>query len=180
MPVATPWRLGRPTLALRRPVVGVVLAVLGFSVNSHPAFRWLVVLTQPLLLVSDALYAAGLRVEIDCRVAATCLTANRGAYSLGDLRVLEARQYASLFLEAVVVLHAAFLMIMIGCCASRYPLRIFALGRTDSEGSVGAPPVASTYHPPPTHTHTHTHTASSASSSSRIPSALLDHARTRM
>lgn len=90
-------RVVLPQLGLVRPVAGGILCFLGFFVSSHPIFRWLVVLLQPLFIISDIYTVSAVQVQVSCREAGTCLV--RTGYTLQQLRLLENRNYAAVFFE---------------------------------------------------------------------------------
>jgi hypothetical protein len=116
-----------PTLGALRPVAGIVACFLHFFVNSHPCFRWLVLAAQPLLFATDIYSGPLYGVEIRCREAGTC--AKQTGITLGELRLLEGRAYASAFLELWAILLAGYLVVVMGCWRLRYPVRLFTVGK---------------------------------------------------
>lgn len=114
-----------PTLGIVRPAVGVILVFLGFFVSSHPIFRWIVILSQPLYIVSDVYAAAGYRVFINCRRAGTCLS--QTGYTLADFVQLEGANYAAAFFQVWFLLITAYLIAVMGACKPRYPVRLFSI-----------------------------------------------------
>lgn len=128
---SSPQRILLPSLGVIRPIMGLVFAFLAFFVSSHPIFRWIVVLVQPLYVASDIYFAATLRVQIDCRDAGTCLT--DAGFSTKQLKVYEVSQYVACFFQLWLVLVTSYLLIAMGACRSRYPVRLFSMWKPLSQ-----------------------------------------------
>lgn len=120
-----PSGVALPTLGIVRPAIGVILVFLGFFVSSHPIFRWLVIVSQPLYIVSSVYAAAGYRVHITCWRAGTCI--RNSGYMLEDYLQLEAANYAAAFFELWFFLITAYLLAVMGACKPRYPVRLFSV-----------------------------------------------------
>jgi hypothetical protein len=123
--------IGLPSLRMVRPIAGLVLMFLAFFVSSHQIFRWLVVLFQPLWVVSATYTAATWAVELACRDADTCL--KQSGYSRAQVQELLDLQYASIFFEIWLILGTVYLLICMGACHSRYPVRLFSITKPLSQ-----------------------------------------------
>lgn len=115
-------RITLPSLRIVRPVLGLVLALLAFFVNAHAVFRWLVALTQPAFVVACTYTAVEWAAELECRLAGTCL--KQGGYSAEQLEALIILQCTTAFLAIWLTLAAAYLLIALGACGNRYPVRL--------------------------------------------------------
>lgn len=115
-----------PSVSVVRPALGLVLCFLSFFVNSHAALRWFVVLTQPAFIVASLFTAASMRVLIDCRIAGSCLV--QSGISLAELQMYENVQFTEAFFALWLVLVTSYLLIAMGVCTARYPVRLFAAG----------------------------------------------------
>lgn len=125
-----------PDVRVIRPVLGVVLAFLAFFVSSHQVFRWLVVLTQPLFCIACSFSEARWYTQLECREARTCL--QQGGYSTDDVRLQVRVQLATIAASLWVLLGAAYLLMALGACHSRYPVRLFSCTKPLSQVPVGS------------------------------------------
>ena len=113
-----------PMYGAARPTAHLLLIFVGFFVNSHSCFRWLVLFGQLLFIVFDTLSVAYVATLIDCKQDNTCLSED--GWDEQQLRVIEARHYICIFVEIWSVLIIGYLMAVIGLCRPRYPVRLFS------------------------------------------------------
>lgn len=125
-----------PDVRVIRPVLGVVLAFLAFFVSSHQVFRWLVVLTQPLFAVSCSFSEARWYTTLECREKGTCL--QQGGYSTDDVRLQVRLQLATIAASMWTLMGAAYLLMALGACHSRYPVRLFSCTKPLSQVPSGS------------------------------------------
>lgn len=125
-----------PDVRIIRPVLGVVLAFLAFFVSSHQVFRWLVVLTQPLFAVSCSFSEARWYTTLECREKGTCL--QQGGYSTEDVRLQVRLQLATIAASMWTLMGAAYLLMALGACHSRYPVRLFSCTKPLSQVPSGS------------------------------------------
>lgn len=124
-PVMKQVPVSLPQLRVVRPIVGLVLLIPGFFVSSHQIFRWITVLAQPFFIISCALTAAQWTVVQGCRLTGACL--QQSGYTNAQIDWLVGVQYGSIACQLWVLLAAGYLLIAMGACHSRYPVRLFSV-----------------------------------------------------
>lgn len=119
------------SLRLVRPIANICGSLLGFTTNTHAAFRvaYLLVLAQMVAVdtVSEVLFSMSIAcLELQ---GLQCGPGAAAGLSLRSLRALEARELAALLLGPWLLLEVGFLAVSIGPWSSRFSARQLSLSR---------------------------------------------------
>ena len=96
------------------------------------------------MFVAAAVYtSAAARVQIECQADGTCTTTS--GYTPTQLARSEGANLAAAFFELWMIMVSAYLLICMGACHSRYPVRLFSITKPLSQLPV--PATATTFTP---------------------------------
>ena len=115
-----------PYETLIRPVGTLAVIGFGFVVNSHPVFRWIFALGMMYLVAFETTSEVILYEDVKCF--------SRGISCSGRMPTLQDTTYyiwrdlMAIGLELWCFLINAYLTIAIGCCTSRYSVRMLSTG----------------------------------------------------
>lgn len=119
------------SLRLVRPVANVCVSLMGFTTNTHAAFRavYLALLAQ--VVAVDTVSEVSFAMSIACLElqGLQCGPGAATALSLDTLRLLELRELAMLLVTPWLMLEVGFLAVAIGLRSSRYSARQLSLSR---------------------------------------------------
>lgn len=104
-----------------RPVLHFGFAFVGMFLDSHPAARLSCVVGMSQALVLDTLSSYDLGTMIECVESGRC--GELEYYTLWSLRLLHARDLASVVLVTWALLLTCYLSLAIGMCRTRYTFR---------------------------------------------------------
>lgn len=113
-----------PDFAVARPGIGALVALLGLLLNTHHAFRWLLVAAQPLFVALEIVNASALQLMLGCLGAGSC-TQQATGLSLAELPWALRLHYAGAALGTWAALSACVALSIIGTVGPRFPVRLF-------------------------------------------------------
>lgn len=101
-----------------RPCLHLVLAFIGIFHDYHPAARISCLLGLTQAIFFDTLSSYDIGIQIECIKSGRCALPE--GHSLQDLKLLKARDHASLILSVWALLLLCYLSLVMGACRTRY------------------------------------------------------------
>lgn len=101
-----------------RPCLHLVLAFIGLFHDYHPAARISCLLGLAQAIFFDTLSSYDISTQIECIKSGRCALPE--GYSLQDLKLLKARDHASVLFSVWALLLLCYLSLVMGACRTRY------------------------------------------------------------